>query len=1105
MTINVLFDPILGKLRQSDIGVVSVASLIVTDPLVVNNLIVNSNASINTLYGNTINASTVSTNRLISNNIANNSTISTNLLFANGITASLVSATEIHTQKLFSSTATLGLTHISTIDWNLTSGATALVEGQMNWDANQQTAVIGMAGGNVDLALGMELLFPRRVRNSTGSTMPKGTVVYINGVSGNTPTVNRAIATGDQSSAFTLGMTAESIANGATGWVATFGELTGIDLSAYTGGDTLYLSGVSAGLFTNVPQSAPIHYVRVGTVVKATTDGALVVNVINGYELNELHNVVIASLASGQILMSNASNYWYNVNPGFIPTASYPSLGSLAVLNSLSYYALDSRLSLGSLAVQNNLSYYALDSRLSLGSLAVQDTVNYYNLVSYPSLGSLAVLNTLSYYALDSRLSLGSLAVQDTVNFYNLVSYPSLGSLSVLNSLSYYALDSRLSLGSLAVQNNLSYYSLDSRLSLGSLAVQNNLSYYALDSRLSLGSLAVQNNLSYFSLDSRLSLGSLAVLNGPLPANSPASTNRFVTAYNSTTGAFTIARPTWANIDKTLSAIGDISDVFITSPVYGQVLTYDSNLLGWENKTPADTQNLLDNSNFINNSTNGYGSLADGWSETNTSATQGGFPVLNFSSIYDAGTLSGLWYLKEASGSAIDQNGVYTLTESSAVTSATQFSLMGKMRTFSGANRFSGTVGAGNVAGSQTFFAFIRPGSVTGVQHICGYNDGTRNAILYLNGNKAAFNMTGLTPTAVSADVPIEIGKWYLIIGSYDQGAGELNIFVNGVYKSQAVTGTHVVTTNSVFQIGATNSTAHFTGSINCVGHINDRGWDIEKMKTMFAITLWSGVKIERTDTGSEISCYQLLGREQMHRFSNRTITFTAEVWQENSSSAKLTIYSIGTGNIDSPTAITTGAWETVTVTTTLPTSLSELYFNVRSSGGAVGAIWYRNLRINYGGLPIGEKIYSPNDWIDFPRLLMLDIPKMFDGKPYQYEENRWYSWTPTLTPAGTSNSFTTEWRFSGKTCTTKGQIVSTHTSATWTHTLPIRTGTAEIIYTRHLKIQNNAGVIALGNWVQTTGNSTTANMYSSIANAAFNTVSGIKVAQIEMIEWEID
>lgn len=466
-TINPYFDPILGKLRNSDLALLSLASI--TDPFIVNNLQVLSNTSLNTTYTNILYASTVSTGNLISNTIANNSTVSTNLLSTNGLVASLASFTEIHSQKLFSSTATLGLTHISTIDWNLTSGATALVEGQMNWDANQQTAVIGMAGGNVDLALGMETLFPRRVRNSTGSTMAKGTVVYINGVSGNTPTVERAIATADMSSAFTLGMTAEDIGNGATGWVATFGELTGINLSAYTGGDTLYLSGATAGLFTNVPQLAPKHYVRVGTVVKATTDGALVVNVINGYELNELHNVAITSLASGQILQSGASNLWYNVNPAFIPTASYPSLGSLAILNSLSYFALDSKPSLGSLAPLNSLSYYALDSRLSLGSLAVQDSFNFYNLVSYPSLGSLSVLNSLSYYGLDSRLSLGSLAVQNTVDYINQVtSKPSLGSLAPLNSLSYYALDSRLSLGSLAVQNTISYDNLVSLPSLNS-------------------------------------------------------------------------------------------------------------------------------------------------------------------------------------------------------------------------------------------------------------------------------------------------------------------------------------------------------------------------------------------------------------------------------------------------------------------------------------------------------------------------------------------------------------------------------------------------------------------------------------------------------------
>jgi hypothetical protein len=262
----------------------------------------------------------------------------------------------------------------------------------MKWDANQETVVIGMAGGNVDLALGMEQLFPRRVRNSTGSTMAKGTVVYINGVSGNTPTVARAIATSDSTSAFTLGMTAENINDGSTGWVTTFGELTGINLSSFTGGDTLYLSGATAGAFTNIPQSAPIHYVRVGTVVKATADGVLVVNVLNGYELKELHNVVISSLASGQILQSGVSSLWYNRSFASAFAENVPSL------------------SLGSLAVQNDISYTSLLNLPSLGSLAVLNQLSYGSILNTPSLGSLAVLNDLSYTSLLNLPSLGSLA-----------------------------------------------------------------------------------------------------------------------------------------------------------------------------------------------------------------------------------------------------------------------------------------------------------------------------------------------------------------------------------------------------------------------------------------------------------------------------------------------------------------------------------------------------------------------------------------------------------------------------------------------------------------------------------------------------------------------
>lgn len=431
MTLNVKFDPILGKLRESDVGLVSFASVSIPDPLVINNLSVKSTASFNLIKSNTLYASTISTGNLTANNIAIASVASINLIHANSILAS---------------TATLGYTHISTIDWNLTSGVTLTVEGQMNWDSTNQTVVVGMAGGNVDVALGMETLFPKRVVNSTATLMPKGTVVYINGVSGNDPTVTRAIATADMSSAFTLGMTSEDIGSGQKGWVTTFGEIAGLNLSAYTGGDTLYLSGVSAGMFTNTPQLAPYHYVRVGTVVKATPDGSLVVNVINGYELNELHNVAISSLVSGQILQSGVSNLWYNVTPNFIPTASYPSLGSLAVLNSLSYTSLTNQPSLGSLAQQNTVDYVTqVTSKPSLGSLAILNSLSYTSLLNLPSLGSLAILNSLSYTSLTNLPSLGSFAVLNELSYYSLISKPSLGSLAPLNAVTQTYLPSNVS------------------------------------------------------------------------------------------------------------------------------------------------------------------------------------------------------------------------------------------------------------------------------------------------------------------------------------------------------------------------------------------------------------------------------------------------------------------------------------------------------------------------------------------------------------------------------------------------------------------------------------------------------------------------------------
>ena len=143
----------------------------------------------------------------------------------------------------------------------------------------------------------------REVRNTTGATLTKGTIVYISGATGNKPTVTKAIASGDSTSAQTFGFIQSDLANNANGYVVVVGDLTGVDTSAFAEGDQLYLSSTVAGAFTSTKQYAPAHLVYVGIVTRShPTLGQIEVNIQNGYELDELHNVSAQSPSNGDIL-----------------------------------------------------------------------------------------------------------------------------------------------------------------------------------------------------------------------------------------------------------------------------------------------------------------------------------------------------------------------------------------------------------------------------------------------------------------------------------------------------------------------------------------------------------------------------------------------------------------------------------------------------------------------------------------------------------------------------------------------------------------------------------------------------------------------------------
>lgn len=147
------------------------------------------------------------------------------------------------------------------------------------------------------------------VRNAEANTITTGTVVYLFGGTGDHATVKRADNDSDSTSAKTMGVVAANIAASQNGPVVTRGYVDGIDLSGYSAGDTLYL-GEDGGYTTTKP-SAPEHLVYIGVVVRNTNNGILYVAAQNGYELDELHNVQLANVASGDFLKYNGT-LWVN-------------------------------------------------------------------------------------------------------------------------------------------------------------------------------------------------------------------------------------------------------------------------------------------------------------------------------------------------------------------------------------------------------------------------------------------------------------------------------------------------------------------------------------------------------------------------------------------------------------------------------------------------------------------------------------------------------------------------------------------------------------------------------------------------------------------------
>jgi hypothetical protein len=197
------------------------------------------------------------------------------------------------------------------IDFNITATSTNAI-GRLFWDNTQKTLSVGLTA---DIAADIGQTLYAYATNAEATTITKGQPVYMFGASGDRVSVKLASNVGDATSAKTLGVCAENIAAGQAGLILCQGVQDGLNLSAYSPGDTLYL-GATAGSLTNVKPAAPNHLVYIGVVERANAgNGRLYVRIQNGFELDEIHDVSIISPVDGNTLIYDATtDLWKNAS-----------------------------------------------------------------------------------------------------------------------------------------------------------------------------------------------------------------------------------------------------------------------------------------------------------------------------------------------------------------------------------------------------------------------------------------------------------------------------------------------------------------------------------------------------------------------------------------------------------------------------------------------------------------------------------------------------------------------------------------------------------------------------------------------------------------------
>lgn len=230
---------------------------------------------------------------------------------------------------------------------NVSPSGAGYVVGATEWNNTIGSSQTLLKGGNVSLKNGVDLVarIVNKVTPNTTLTKAAYQAVRISGAQGGRLAVALAQANNDTNSADTIGIVTETIATNQEGFILTVGQLENINTTGnlqgetWADGDVLYLSPTTAGRLTNIkPTGATGHIVVVGYVEYAhANNGSIYVKIMNGWELDELHNVSITSPANNEgLFYDSATSLWKNKTVatalGFTPVTNARTISTTAPL-----------------------------------------------------------------------------------------------------------------------------------------------------------------------------------------------------------------------------------------------------------------------------------------------------------------------------------------------------------------------------------------------------------------------------------------------------------------------------------------------------------------------------------------------------------------------------------------------------------------------------------------------------------------------------------------------------------------------------------------------------------------------------------------------------